>query len=84
MQTGDVIIHTKGDEYDDDEFEEEEDASDGRQGLSQGERENWKTISFDEIELGDTIGGGSVGLVHRGSYRGRAVALKTLVSDYKI
>lgn len=80
MQTEDGI-NAKEDEYDDDEFEEEDDASDGRQGLSQGERRNWKTISFDEIELGDIIGGGSVGLVHRGYYQGRAVALKTLVSD---
>lgn len=40
----------------------------------------WKSISFDEIEVGEQIGGGSVGLVHRGNYRGRSVALKTLVS----
>ncbi|CAN0434669.1 unnamed protein product, partial [Laminaria digitata] len=41
---------------------------------------NWKTISFEEVEVGEQLGGGSVGLVHRGAYAGKAVALKTLVS----
>lgn len=71
---------TNEDEYDYDEFEEEDETPDGPQGSSQRETRDWKTISFDEVELGDQIGGGSVGLVHRGCYEGKAVALKTLVS----
>lgn len=41
---------------------------------------SWKAIRLDEVELGEQLGGGSVGLVHRGMYRGERVALKTLVS----
>lgn len=40
---------------------------------------SWKTIRLDEVELGEQLGGGSVGLVHRGKYQGGKVALKTLV-----
>lgn len=63
------------DDYKDETFEED----DGDKGRYLGEKGYWKTISFDEIELGEKIGGGSVGLVHRGKYLGKEVALKTLV-----
>lgn len=64
------------DEYDDETFEEDEE-----QTPFHGERGSWKTIDFEEVELGEQLGGGSVGLVHRGTYSGEAVALKILVSD---
>lgn len=48
--------------------------------LSRGDQGNWENIEFDQIEIGEQIGGGSVGLVHRGLYKGKPVALKTLVS----
>lgn len=38
----------------------------------------WKTIRFDEVEVGERIGGGGVGVVHRGWYKNKPVALKTL------
>lgn len=63
------------DDYEDESFEEDE------KTLSPVDNSgNWKTISFEEVELGEQLGGGSVGLVHRGAYAGKAVALKTLVS----
>lgn len=62
-------------EYGDESFEDDEGHT-----LSPVGNGNWKTISFEEVELGEQLGGGSVGLVHRGAYAGKAVALKTLVS----
>ncbi|KAF0710134.1 Aste57867_5585 [Aphanomyces stellatus] len=38
----------------------------------------WKNIPFADLTVGEKIGGGGVGIVHRGKYRGRPVALKTL------
>jgi hypothetical protein len=35
---------------------------------------------MDDVEVLDQIGGGGVGIVHSGLYKGRPVALKTLVS----
>lgn len=40
--------------------------------------EGWKHIEFDEVELGDIIGGGGVGVIYMGWYRDKTVALKTL------
>lgn len=48
--------------------------------LSRGDKGKWENIEFDAVEIGEQIGGGSVGLVHRGLYMGKPVALKTLVS----
>ena len=39
---------------------------------------DWKEIPFDSIEIEEQIGGGGVGLVHRGYYQDREVAVKTL------
>lgn len=39
---------------------------------------DWADIDFKEIELGDRIGGGGVGVVYQGWWRGQSVALKTL------
>lgn len=52
----------------------------GSVSLSQGYKGNWKNIVFNEVEIGEQIGGGSVGLIYRGYYQGKNVALKTLVS----
>ena len=38
----------------------------------------WDNIEFSEIEIGEKIGGGGVGVIYNGWYRGEAVALKTL------
>lgn len=75
-------------EYDGEQFEEDEATLPPRRKLS-GELDqhqqsslcSWKTIDLGEIELGEQLGGGSVGLVHRGIYRGELVALKMLVSE---
>ena len=40
---------------------------------------SWSHIDFDrDIECGDIIGGGGVGLIYKGWFRGEEVALKTL------
>ena len=39
----------------------------------------WTNIDFSDIELEDKIGGGGVGVVYNGRYKGEPVALKTLV-----
>lgn len=49
--------------------------SDGRSGAGVGDI---NLIPFDDLEVLDQIGGGGVGLVYEGRYRGRAVAVKTL------
>jgi serine/threonine protein kinase len=38
----------------------------------------WANVSFDELEVGERIGGGGVGIVYQGYWKGKAVALKTL------
>ena len=39
----------------------------------------WQHIDFDkDIELGDMIGGGGVGVIYKGWLKGEEVALKTL------
>ncbi len=80
--------------YDDEQFEEDEvtpppppphpprrTSSDELEAQQQSGLCSWKAIDLGEIELGEQLGGGSVGLVHRGTYRGELVALKTLVSE---
>eukprot|EP01039_Chlorochromonas_danica_P001075 gene1075-1165_t len=44
----------------------------------QEEDPTWANVSFDEIELGDRIGGGGVGIIYQGYWRKKPVALKTL------
>lgn len=39
---------------------------------------DWADVSFDEVDIGDRIGGGGVGIVYQGNWKGSAVALKTL------
>ena len=38
----------------------------------------WAHIDFHEIEMGDRIGGGGVGVIYKGVFRNQPVALKTL------
>lgn len=38
----------------------------------------WANVNFGEIELGDRIGGGGVGIIYKGWWRNEHVALKTL------
>ena len=40
---------------------------------------SWETIDFErDVVLGEKIGGGGVGLIYEGTFRGQPVALKTL------
>lgn len=39
---------------------------------------SWANVDFGEIELGDRIGGGGVGIIYQGFWRNEPVALKTL------
>ena len=39
----------------------------------------WEHIKFQDITVGDCIGGGGVALVYHGRYHKKPVALKTLV-----
>ena len=38
----------------------------------------WREIAYGEVELGEIIGGGGVGVIYMGWYKDKAVALKTL------
>jgi serine/threonine protein kinase len=38
----------------------------------------WANVPFHEIEVGDRIGGGGVGIIYRGTWKRKPVALKTL------
>ena len=40
--------------------------------------QGWANVNFSEIELGDRIGGGGVGIIYKGWWRDEPVALKTL------
>jgi len=39
---------------------------------------SWSHIPFEDIEMGERIGGGGAGMIFRGWYKGEPVALKTL------
>jgi serine/threonine protein kinase len=39
---------------------------------------SWANIPFEEIEMGERLGGGGVGMIYRGWYKNEPVALKTL------
>jgi hypothetical protein len=44
------------------------------------EREkSWENIRFQDLTVGECIGGGGVAIVYRGIYRKKPIALKTLV-----
>lgn len=40
--------------------------------------EGWRQIAFSEIEVGERIGGGGVGVIYSGWFNNENVALKTL------
>jgi serine/threonine protein kinase len=40
--------------------------------------QGWANVAFGEIELGDRIGGGGVGIIYKGWWKDEPVALKTL------
>ena len=77
------------DDYEDDfedDFEDDGGGSHHKQEGKQAEREDtgagaggggWTNIDFSDIELEDKIGGGGVGIVYNGRYKGEPVALKT-------
>lgn len=48
------------------------------EGKSDSDYGKWKHIEFNELELGDRIGGGGVGVIYRGYFGNTQVALKTL------
>jgi serine/threonine protein kinase len=39
---------------------------------------SWANVDFHEIEVGDRLGGGGVGIIYQGHWKGQDVALKTL------
>ena len=39
---------------------------------------SWMHIDFEELELGEEIGGGGVGVIYKGWFGREVVALKTL------
>jgi serine/threonine protein kinase len=39
---------------------------------------DWANVSFEDLDIGERIGGGGVGIVYQGRWKGSAVALKTL------
>lgn len=46
------------------------------------EEHGWEEVAFSEVELGPKpIGGGGFALVYKGEWRGRRVAVKTLVGS---
>jgi len=45
---------------------------------SSNNNDGWENIDFEEIEIGDKIGGGGIGVIYNGWWRGESVALKTL------
>eukprot|EP00752_Nemacystus_decipiens_P011886 g10539.t1 len=75
------------DNYGNEQFEEDEIQQSLPESTSQGEIDepqpqsgfcSWNAISYDDLELGEQLGGGSMGLVHRGTFEGKPVAVKTL------
>lgn len=40
--------------------------------------QGWANLNFNEVEMGERIGGGGVGIIYKGWYRDEPVALKTL------
>ncbi len=48
------------------------------QMAGRGESDGWANVEFSEIELGERIGGGGVGIIYKGWFRDQPVALKTL------
>mmetsp|Transcript_12146 Transcript_12146/g.15907 ORF Transcript_12146/g.15907 Transcript_12146/m.15907 type:complete len:350 (+) Transcript_12146:107-1156(+) len=69
-----IFLETEGGIKGYSEIMSKEDYKDG-EGHFEG---NWKTITFDEVEIGSRIGGGGVGVVYNGWYKDEPVALKTL------
>lgn len=52
--------------------------SESKGGESKDGGQSWEQIKFDELEVGERIGGGGVGVIYRGYYKDQPVALKTL------
>lgn len=50
----------------------------GEYSTSSSSLPGWAHIPFDEIELGECIGGGGVGMIYNGWWKNEPVALKTL------
>lgn len=52
------------------------------EGKDEGDNSNfipaWANIQFSELELGERIGGGGVGLIYKGYWKNEPVAVKTL------
>ena len=44
----------------------------------------WDDIAYEDVEIGDQIGGGGFALVYKGKYKGKSVALKTLVRKTRL
>ena len=63
---------------------EAEGAGGGAGGGAEGKGDDawekaWEDIDYSEVELGRKIGGGGFAIVHEARWRGRKVAMKTMV-----
>lgn len=43
--------------------------------------QGWNQIEFNEINIGDRLGGGGLGIIYKGLYKNKNVAIKTLFSS---
>ena len=48
--------------------------------MSEDKESSWTHIDFEELEVGDQIGGGGLGIVHKGWWGNDQVALKILAN----
>ena len=52
--------------------------SESKSESKSGGAHGWRQIDFSEIELGEQVGGGGIGVIYRGWFNNQQVALKTL------
>ena len=49
-----------------------------------GDRPSWTYIDFEDLEIGEVIGGGGVGVLYRGRFRRKDVAVKTFFDPRRV
>ena len=54
------------------------DEMESKSGESKDAENSWTVIDFNELEVGDRIGGGGVGVVYKGWWKNQPVAIKAL------
>lgn len=56
----------------------------GRGEEKKEDRSSWRHIDVDQIEMGDIIGGGGVGVIYRGVFEKQDVAIKTFFDSRRL